>query len=358
MTRLLAITQGENDPSTRYRLGLYLPFFEAAGVAVTPKFWPRESTERERLVARASDYDAVAVFRRLLPLRFIDGLRRRAKWLAYDFDDDVTRRDSTWGWPWPLVEKVFQFRALAPVCDAVTAGNAHLAELARDRSHGDRISVVPTVVDVARFGPPRPSGVATPGAPVIGWIGQKSTLTYLSALRRPIEKLRARWPGLVLRILADQPPRWAKAGVEWESWSEAREVHHLQRFDVGVSPLPDDAWTRAKCGLRALQYFAAGTPAVISPVGVQGDFVKRGVAIAASTPDEWVARIEMILDDAEQRSRLVAKGRTLVERFFSPAAWFPHVARQWLGFTPMSIEPRTPGRFPQPVPATKATNEP
>ena len=41
----------------------------------------------------------------------------------------------------------------------------------------------------------------------------------------------------------------------------------LQSFDIGIMPLPDDPWTKGKCGFKLLQYQAVGLPVVCSAGG-------------------------------------------------------------------------------------------
>ena len=71
-------------------------------------------------------------------------------------------------------------------------------------------------------------------------------------------------------------------------WTLDTEIEELKRFQIGLAPLPEDRWTRGKCGLRLLQYMAASVPAVASPVGTQEEVTAAGAAIPASSDADWV----------------------------------------------------------------------
>src|SRR5262249_22301961 len=84
-----------------------------------------------------------------------------------------------------------------------------------------------------------------------------------------------------------------------------------------ISWLPDDAWSQGKCGLKVLQYMAAGLPVVANPVGVQASFVESGVTgFWAETPESWVEAIGRLVGDAALRRRLGQAGRRRVEHDF------------------------------------------
>ena len=70
------------------------------------------------------------------------------------------------------------------------------------------------------------------------------------------------------------PPGIHIEGVTWteDGWREALAGAH-----IGLAPLPDDAWTRGKCGLKVLQAMSVGRPVVASAVGVQREQVVDGV---------------------------------------------------------------------------------
>jgi glycosyltransferase involved in cell wall biosynthesis len=99
----------------------------------------------------------------------------------------------------------------------------------------------------------------------------------------------------------------------------------LSPIDIGVMPLPDDEWSRGKCGLKALQYMALGIPTVMSPVGVNRAIARDGAAILASSDTEWAQALRALIDDPELRARLGEIGRARVEKEYSVHA----VAPRW-----------------------------
>jgi glycosyltransferase involved in cell wall biosynthesis len=111
-------------------------------------------------------------------------------------------------------------------------------------------------------------------------------------------------------------------------WSERGEAADIAAADVGISWVPDDLWSRGKCGLKVLQYMAAGLPVVANPVGVQADLVRHGeTGLLARTPAEWVEALRRLAGDPVLRRHMGEAGRRRVEAEFSVAAG----ATRWLG---------------------------
>jgi glycosyltransferase involved in cell wall biosynthesis len=122
----------------------------------------------------------------------------------------------------------------------------------------------------------------------------------------------------VLRISGTaQPVSIPGVQVENTPWSLAREVELFNTCDVGVYPLPDDDWSRGKCGFKAIQFMACGVPVVSSAVGVNREIVEDGVSgFLASTPQEWLAKLERLLAEPDLRQRFAEAGRrTIAERY-------------------------------------------
>jgi glycosyltransferase involved in cell wall biosynthesis len=198
----------------------------------------------------------------------------------------------------------------------VIAGNHYLAEEARRFNHD--VEVIPTVVDTDQF---RPTPRDNP-APVIGWVGSHSTGQYLRTLAPALQKLAQR-RRFVMRAIG--APLFAPGvTVENRPWTLDGEIGEFQSLDVGLYPLVEDAWSRGKSGFKAVQYMACGVPVVASPVGVTTDMIRDGHnGFLARSEDEWVTRLEQLLDDAALRKRMGEAGRAEAEKRWSLRAHAP-----------------------------------
>lgn len=333
----------EGGASPRYRVYQYVPALERAGVrctvlpAVSPSVSRRlygtgrragnaayqvvELARRLAQLARAHRFDVLVVQKALLTvgLRGLDLAAVAARRIVVDVDDAV-HLGPAHRLPAVLrpLEDVDQPVRLLARADHVVAGSGALADAIRPLN--PNLSVLPTSVDTDRVVPAvrRPEQV-----PVIGWMGSPSTAPYLESLAGNLCRL-ARTDTFVLRVVGGPPPRLPGVTVEARPWDPARELADLHGFDIGIMPLPDTPWTRGKCGLKAVQYLAAGIPAVCSPVGAAPEIVRNGrEGFLAGTTAEWDDALAALLADADLRSRLGAAGRSRAEERFSVRANAP-----------------------------------
>jgi glycosyltransferase involved in cell wall biosynthesis len=159
--------------------------------------------------------------------------------------------------------------------------------------------------------------------PIIGWTGSYSTIQHLDTLRTTLRRLAAR-ERFRLRVIGPTIYQLDGVDVETVSWRSASEVEDLRKLDIGIMPLPDNIWTRGKCGCKALQYMALGIPCVCSPVGVNTEIIKDGEnGCLASTEDEWIAKLTALLRSQELREKLGLAGRGTVATKYSAAVQAP-----------------------------------
>lgn len=193
----------------------------------------------------------------------------------------------------------------------VIAGSSYLADRARSAG-ARRVEVIPTVVDLTRYPAAPPKADADPI--VIGWIGSPKTAPYL----RPVERLLSRMPGISCVAIGAREDQVAGGPFLARPWSEATEVELLRGLDIGIMPLPDEPWTRGKCGYKLIQYMACGLPVVASPVGANADIVRHGeTGFLASTEGQWAEALARLVAQAHLRRRMGSAGRQRVQSEFS-----------------------------------------
>ncbi|MFL5338880.1 MAG: glycosyltransferase family 4 protein [Gemmataceae bacterium] len=305
----------------RYRLAAFRPFWESANHSLELRPLPRRLWPR--LAALRLAGDTVVVQRRLLSRGELWLLRRRDVSTIFDFDDAVWLRDSFSPKGIHSRRRLRRFAAMIQATDAVVAGNDFLAERARQFTDPRRVHVIPTCVEPAAY----PLAAHRAGRHVrLVWIGSSSTLTGLRHFAPTLEEIGARIPGASLKLICDRFAEFRHLPTRPCVWSEHTQELELAAADVGIAWMPDDDWSRGKCGLKLLQYMAAGLPVVANPVGVHRELIRRGEnGFLADTAAEWCEAVRTLAGDPELRRKMGAAGRQRVEREFSVAAG----ARRW-----------------------------
>jgi glycosyltransferase involved in cell wall biosynthesis len=241
--------------------------------------------------------------------------------LVFDFDDAVflPYRSPSNGWL-SLLKAPSKTRTICRSASHVMVGNNYLAEYARRFNR--KVTVIPTTIDTDTY---RVEPVRDTASPVIGWTGSYSTVQHLDVLRSTLSELAKRER---FRVRVIGPSDYKLEGVEVEvvPWRSRTEVQDLAAVDIGIMPLPDNLWSRGKCGCKALQYMGLGIPAVCSPVGVNTDLIRDGEnGFLANSAEEWIARLTVLLRSPELRRKLGMAGRKTVEERFSARSQVPRV---------------------------------
>ena len=282
---------------------------------------------RLRLLRRVTDYDLIYLYREaalLGPPLLEYWLGRSGPPMIFDFDDAifVPIKTSTSGHLSILKFAPAKTRTACRMSAHVMVGNRFLAEFAE--RYNKSVTVIPTTIDTDKYRADAPR--APDALPVIGWSGSHSTVAHLDVARSILRRLHSE-ERFRLKVIGTASYEIPGLEVEALAWSATDEVSDLRQIDIGIMPLPDDSWSRGKCGLKALQYMALGIPAVCSPVGVNAEIIQDGRnGFLASTDDEWIERLTKLLRSPDLRRRVGAAGRATVEQTYSAEAQVPRVA--------------------------------
>jgi glycosyltransferase involved in cell wall biosynthesis len=318
--KLLVLSESPNHVSCRYRVQAFEPALRRAGWDLAIRPLSGAGTSFFEILREADRSDVVLIQRRLLAPAKLQLLRRFARRLVYDVDDALFLRDSNSTRPADSWRRRGRFRAMVAASDAVIAGNEYLAECAARWSRYTRIVCIPTCVEPAAYTPM--TGVRRGPGLRVAWIGSRSTLSSLTEIAPALRHAQVRVPGLELHVISDRAPDFPGVNILLRQWSPEVESHELAQCDVGISWLPDHPWSRGKCGLKVLQYMAAGLPVVINSMGVHRRIVTTGVqGWLVEQPDDVARAIVELAGDPNLRVKMGERGRRRVESEYSVARW-------------------------------------
>jgi glycosyltransferase involved in cell wall biosynthesis len=312
----LALVKSPEHVCCRYRLAALRPCLERAGHTLELQAWPRHWWTWAALAPRLRYRDGVIIQRKPAARWQLQLLRLNSRFLLYDFDDSVFGRDSYAAKGIQSGRRWHRFRRLCRAADGVIAGNPFLANQARCCTTNDRVHLVPTCVNPSLYHLAAHTEPA--GNSKLVWIGSASTLQGLESIRPILERLGQQFPALRLKLICDRFMELNHMPVELVKWTQASEARELASADIGISWMPDDDWSRGKCGLKVLQYMAAGLPVVANPVGIHRDMVRHGeTGFLAESEADWRQAIGRLIADPQLRRRMGLAGRQRVEQEFS-----------------------------------------
>lgn len=328
--KVLFLTQTSAlGPSSRYRVYQLLPWLQKLGIVceISPAIDDvlyrglyldsgRHTSRRAAFAAawrrrrddlrRVDDFDAVFVQKGVFPGLYSGFERKIAarKPVVFDFDDAIWLPRVGGSRMLRVLHRESAVQDILQRAAAVITGNSFLADYAARFNR--RVTVVPSSIDLAAY----PQGASSN---VVGWIGSRTTLPYLSPLKPVFETLAVK-----PRVIASGNPSQLGFETEFRPWRLETEMDELSQFGVGIAPLPDTPWERGKCGVKILQYMACGIPVVASPVGVNAQLVVDGVnGFLAKNTEEWATALRTLIADSGLRQRLGAAGRAEVEKRYT-----------------------------------------
>ncbi len=337
---ILCAHRPQRSPSQRYRFEQYLTLLGQHGYSFTFSYLLSEKDDqvfyapgkipkkvyilfksflkRLRDCFRFKKFDIIFIQREAAFLGhsiFEKQAKRSGKYVVFDFDDSIWLADTSPGnkkWEW--LKKPGKFFNNIRHAHCVIAGNPYLAEKARPFNRNT--VVIPTTIDtLIHF--PKP-GLRNAQVVTIGWSGSISTIKHFELLMPVLLQLKNKYKNRI-RFSVLGPEKYVNKSLDIVSvkWRSDTEVDELNRFNIGIMPLPDDEWSRGKCGLKGLSYMACGIPTVMSPVGVNTEIIKHDKnGMLAGNESEWLSCLEKLINDAELRKSLGDAGReTVIEKY-------------------------------------------
>lgn len=324
--------------SNRYRVEQYLPYLKEAGIKYSlHPFWSNSAFRilykqgfyfkktyfflrgtflRILDLLQIFRYDIVFIHREAYPFgrTFEAILVLLKKPFIFDFDDAIFL-------PFPyklnnFIDKFkshYKFVTIIKQSNHVIVGNQYLANFVL--KYNKQGTVIPTSIDTNRY---RFDGCKNSDRVVIGWIGGIFTLNFVNMLEGAFFQLSKRYPNVIFKIVGGDFSIAGLPNIISKPWALDEEIEDLKTFDIGIMPMPDNEWTKGKCGFKAILYMSMGMPCVCSPVGVNTEIIRDGLnGFLAETEEEWIRKLSLLIEDPLLRQKIGLEGRMTVEERYS-----------------------------------------
>ena len=345
--RLLLIVhhRPNRSPGQRFRIEQFLPRLEKAGYEVTFSniisekddktfyshghyfgklmFVIKSFFHRMKDARQAKNYDLVFVYREAYMLGTTIFERKFAKSgvpMIFDFDDSIWLNDTSEGnqnLAW--LKRTEKTNEICQYATLVSVGNQYLADYAKQ--FNSNIFILPTVINTNYH---KPTERKPHDRICIGWTGTQPTLKHYETAYPVLKRIKEKYGDKVYFKVIMNSKTWQSEIPDTKivQWSAQNEIDELCEFDIGIMPLPDDKWSRGKCGFKGLQCMALELPVVMSPVGVNKEIIDEGKnGFLASNDDEWVEKLSALIDSEQLRREIGKNARQIVEERFSVTAW-------------------------------------
>lgn len=357
MRILFLVPYPTEGASNRVRVEQFIPYLNSKGIATKVRpfvnkqfykilykkgvylkkiFWFLICTANRKIdIFRAFFYDVVFIHRETYPF-FGPVIESMLHWmgkpLVFDFDDAIflpnTSKENRYIDRLKNPDKII---GIIKMSRLVIAGNLYLKNFASQ--YNGNVIVIPSSLDTDHYRPAERKKAKI--GITIGWIGSVTTQEFLADIEDALAVISARYKGIVIKIVGGEFQSRKLTNIINKKWSLADEVDDIQSFDIGIMPMPDNEWTRGKCGFKAILYMACGIPVVASSVGVNSEIVDDGVnGFLVKTRDEWVEKLSLLIDDYKLRETMGQKGRQKVLGEYSLSLTAPLLYEQLLAVYP------------------------
>lgn len=211
------------------------------------------------------------------------------------------------------LQKRASYEAAVMAANTVTVSSQYLYDIYSKR-HPD-VRLIRNAIDLAPYQPRRQARMVT-----IGWGGatpwRSGDIETLSPWFAPFVRTR----GLLVHHVGhiDGAVTFAElAGLDPDTVSTSKMVNIYdypgaiaRSMDIGVVPLNDIPFNRAKSFLKGMEYTAAGIPFVAQGLHEYRLLAEDGIGYVAGTPGEWMdALSSLIALSPQRRERLVSGWR-------------------------------------------------
>lgn len=201
------------------------------------------------------------------------------------------------------------------------------------KNYNDNIYVVPNCLDF-KIWDSLPRKKPSRGKVRIGYSCADGHLLDKQILKKVIPAILDKYPNVEFIFLGEhliEP--WVlpfkdkgqiKVITHWKNILDYPKYLHALNFDIGLAPLRDSMFNRAKSNLRYLEYSGLKIPTVASDVVPFRESIKNGKnGFLARETKDWIKYLSKLIEDAELRDTVGLKAYWDVKKNYNLKDWVP-----------------------------------
>lgn len=274
----------------------------------------------------APHFDLIFLQRVTFPFGLGRLLRFRNKRIVFDIDDAIYLPDTQ---KQNIITKFKAFIKERELVDIVSIASCVIVENDYIKDYVSKYCVkvykIPGPIDTERYFVKEKKDDGNKSL-ILGWIGSPATTVYLHLLDDVFAKLLLKFNNMKIVLVGAGNYYYPSEKVIKKKWSYETEVEELQKFDIGIMPMPNNEWTKGKLGCKMLQYMAVGAPSVVSYTTTNAEIIKDGEnGFLVNSGSEWLDRLSRLIEDADLRAAIGSSGRRTVEEACSVQKNAPRV---------------------------------
>lgn len=274
----------------------------------------------------AKKCDIIFIYREAFPLGTTYFEKRFAnlnKKIIYDFDDaiflnDTSNANKKFSW----LKNPQKTNKICNLADLIIVGNKFLYEYAKN--YNENVVIIPTTSDLEKLNLKNliSNDKKNTNSICIGWTGSETTIKHFELAIPFLKKLKEKFKNKIYFKVVANRYDLQTLDVKFVEWNIETEFEELLEFDIGIMPLPDDKWSKGKCGFKGLQCMSLKIPVVMSAVGVNFEIIQNGEnGFLADTENDWINYLSELIENKKLREQIGQQGYETVKQKYSFEAW-------------------------------------
>lgn len=234
-------------------------------------------------------------------------------------------------------QAIASWRSILQSADAVSCSTPGVEQEIRKEVTPRRSRVFPNLVRLDHY--PQVALAEEPGTIKILWQGGSAHYEDWHPLREALGRITAKYPqvhwviwGMLFSWATELIPAHRYTYVNWCDYSEYKLRLCMVGHDISLAPLTDNVFNRCRSGIKFYEASVLKKPAATlaqNTASYRDEVIDGETALLFKTPEEFEAKLSLLIEDAAERQRLAANAKDWVSENRDAMKKVPEMVQWW-----------------------------